>query len=65
MPFHQSKKLTDLIGLSFTLDFLQVHQFRDVRMHEYMMAPSETVEPKTESFNQISEVRKSDIPERA
>jgi hypothetical protein len=61
MPFHQPKKLADLIRLSFSFDFLQVHQFRDIRMHEYMMAPSDTVESKTETLDQVSEVCKGNI----
>ena len=59
MLFNQSKKLPDLIRLSLTFDFLQVHQFRDVRMYEYMMASSDTVEPKTESFDQIPRSEKA------
>jgi hypothetical protein len=61
MPFNQPKKLADLIRLSFSFDFLQVHQLGDSRMHKYMMAPGNTVEPKTKSLDQISEIRKSNV----
>jgi hypothetical protein len=60
MRFHQPKKLPDLIRLSFSFDFLQVHQFRDIRMHEYMMASSDTVKPKPESLDQRRICRQRD-----
>jgi len=34
MPFHQPKKLADLIRLSFSFDFLQVNEFRNIRIKE-------------------------------
>jgi hypothetical protein len=56
VPLHQSKKLADLISLSFSFDFLQVYQFRDIGVHKYMVASSDTVEPKTEPLNQILKI---------
>jgi hypothetical protein len=47
MSFGQLKKLAYLIWLSFSSDFLQVDQLWDVRVHEYVVASSDTVKPKT------------------
>ena len=65
MSFGQLKKLAYLIWLSFSFDFLQVDQLWDVRVHEYVVASSDTVKPKTKSFNKTPEIREGDIPESA
>jgi hypothetical protein len=65
MSFGQLKKLAYLIWLSFSSDFLQVDQLWDVRVHEYVVASSDTVKPKTKSFNKTPEIREGDIPESA
>jgi len=54
-----------LIWPSFSSDFLQVDQLWDVRVHEYVVASSDTVKPKTKSFNKTPEIREGDIPESA
>jgi hypothetical protein len=55
VSFHQPKKPADLIRLNFSLDFLQVHQFRDVRMHKYVMASANAIELKAKSLHQVLE----------
>ena len=61
MSLGQLKKLAYLIWLSFSSDFLQVDQLWDVRVHEYVVASSDTVKPKTKSFNKTPEIREGDF----
>ena len=63
MLFHQSKKLAYLVRFSFSFDFLQIYELWNIRMHKYLVASSDTVKPKTKSFNKTPEIREGDIPE--
>ena len=59
------KELPDLIGLGLPTHQLQVHQPRDVRMGEEMMAAGHPHEPETEALDAAHDVVEGDIPNRA
>ncbi len=65
MPFHQSKKLSDLIWLRFAADFLQIQQFRYFGMGENVMASANSGKAKSKSLSESDQVTEADIVKRS
>jgi len=57
----QLQELPDLIGLDLSPDFLQVHQFRDIRMYKDVVAAFGARKTETEGFNKPHHVLESDV----
>ncbi len=59
---YQLHELLDLIGLGISFDVLQINWFRDFWMDKDMVAPLDSGQMKSESFNQVDHISKPYVP---
>jgi hypothetical protein len=52
VSFHDLEELPDLIRFRLAVDFLQVYELRDLRMHEYVVTPPHTRQNEAERFHE-------------
>ena len=47
MPFNELEQLPDLVGLGLAVNFLEIEELRDCRVHEDVVAPVHATEAET------------------
>lgn len=53
--------MSDLIGLCFSLTFLQVHDLSHPRMDKDMVTAASPIELETEAFNEVHHIREGNV----
>ena len=59
VSFHDLEELPDLIRFRLAVDFLQVFELRDLRVHEYVVTPSNTRQTEAERFHERNGFREA------
>jgi hypothetical protein len=61
MPFNELEQLPDLVGLGLAVNFLEIQELLDPRVHEDVMAPAYATEMEPEGLCQGASLGEPEI----